>query len=600
MLVFDLDETLVHCIFNDKDIDDAHVFLDIKMPNGKFANTGFNIRPYVNELMEAVKEDWEIVVFTASCQNYADTILDHLDPENKYFNHRFYRPTCWRTPEGVYVKDLRVFHQWALEDIVLVDNAVYSFGHQLDNGIPIFNYIQGEEDKQLLYLKEFLLSIKNKDVIKELKRAFKMTELYEADVDSFLDIYDKDVESEDELQNDEILDHMIMTGSFSRMKSASVSDQMVSRPQFVSDAGLTTNDNTNDDFRDIDATRSVSGQFTPSEMTSNPFFEAAMQYEETSSAAGTNLSQKDIHKSEQAKKNKKKRRGYGTIKKTSSQVMSMDVPQPRTSLLDKPKGLLMPCADEGGSLDTPKRAKRHKKRKKASKMKEVKLGVYSKDDSDLIEEEPHEMERLSLFAQKNAEEMKGTESPASESSDEELQVDQNRLRTQSYTFINHSYLHSSSIIGNKKRKSSPSLNESTGKDSDNSLSKSHKNKKFSRTSSESDDLDRDDEELGDQTTSASKHHNSNYSSENARHSYIDSTGHRVSNFSTKFDDIKEEIEESSPRQQRDKDRKDSLTADLDFLMQLSQNLNLTKVNSDMGHIKQGDIIPEENNEFEEE
>mmetsp|Transcript_8332 Transcript_8332/g.9454 ORF Transcript_8332/g.9454 Transcript_8332/m.9454 type:complete len:151 (+) Transcript_8332:625-1077(+) len=91
LVVFDLDETLVHCIFNDKDTHDADVFLDILLPNGRTANTGFNIRPYWQEMMDEIKDDWEVVVFTASCKNYADSILDHLDPENKYFQHRFYR-----------------------------------------------------------------------------------------------------------------------------------------------------------------------------------------------------------------------------------------------------------------------------------------------------------------------------------------------------------------------------------------------------------------------------------------------------------------------------------------------------------------------------
>lgn len=93
LVVFDLDETLVHCIYNDQDIDEADVFLDIKMPNGKTANTGFNIRPYWKEMIEEIQKDWEIVVFTASCKNYADAILDYMDPEDKYFHHRLYRET---------------------------------------------------------------------------------------------------------------------------------------------------------------------------------------------------------------------------------------------------------------------------------------------------------------------------------------------------------------------------------------------------------------------------------------------------------------------------------------------------------------------------
>lgn len=217
-----MDETLVHCIFNDKDIIDADVFLDIKMPNGKSARTGFNIRPYWKELMDSIIDDWEVVVFTASCKNYADTILDYLDPDNKYFLHRFYRETCWKTPEGVYVKDMRVFHQWNLEDIILVDNAVYSFGFQLDNGIPIFPYIQGKDDKQLLYLKEYLELIVDKDTIKDLRKTFKMTELYKYDIDSFLEHYENDDDSE---EANDILDEMVKNNIF-REKGQSFTNGM--------------------------------------------------------------------------------------------------------------------------------------------------------------------------------------------------------------------------------------------------------------------------------------------------------------------------------------------------------------------------------------
>ena len=176
------------------------------MPNGKTANAGFNIRPYWKEMMDAIKNNWEVVVFTASCKNYADSILDYLDPDNEYFQHRFYRDTCWKVPDGVYVKDLRVFHQWDLEDIVLVDNAVYSFAFQLDNGIPIIPYYKGKDDKQLLYLKEYLELIVEKDVIKDLKRTFMSTELSNMDLDKIVERYCFDEDS-DENEFD-ILDKM--------------------------------------------------------------------------------------------------------------------------------------------------------------------------------------------------------------------------------------------------------------------------------------------------------------------------------------------------------------------------------------------------------
>lgn len=37
---------------------------------------GFNIRPYAISFLKKMKKRWEIIVFTASHQSYADTILD--------------------------------------------------------------------------------------------------------------------------------------------------------------------------------------------------------------------------------------------------------------------------------------------------------------------------------------------------------------------------------------------------------------------------------------------------------------------------------------------------------------------------------------------
>lgn len=44
------------------------------------------------------------------------------------------------TDEGVYIKDLRVIANRNMSDLIIVDNAAYSFGFQVDNGIPILPY----------------------------------------------------------------------------------------------------------------------------------------------------------------------------------------------------------------------------------------------------------------------------------------------------------------------------------------------------------------------------------------------------------------------------------------------------------------------------
>lgn len=80
-MIFDLDETLVHCTYHDSDDSKpTDVTLPIPMDGGGSVEAGFNIRPFCNEMLEFANKYFEVIVFTASHQNYADAILDYLDP----------------------------------------------------------------------------------------------------------------------------------------------------------------------------------------------------------------------------------------------------------------------------------------------------------------------------------------------------------------------------------------------------------------------------------------------------------------------------------------------------------------------------------------
>ena len=73
-----------------------------------------------------MSKHFEIIIFTASHECYANVVLDYLDPKNKYIQHRLYRDSCIQTEGGIYVKDLRVINR-NLNEMVIVDNASYSF-----------------------------------------------------------------------------------------------------------------------------------------------------------------------------------------------------------------------------------------------------------------------------------------------------------------------------------------------------------------------------------------------------------------------------------------------------------------------------------------
>lgn len=95
------------------------------------------------------------MVFTASHRGYADKVIDLLDPEGTLVSHRLFREHCFKSKQGVYVKDLRILGR-PLDQVLIVDNAMYSFALQLTNGVPIIPYSDSPEDEELFSLSEFL------------------------------------------------------------------------------------------------------------------------------------------------------------------------------------------------------------------------------------------------------------------------------------------------------------------------------------------------------------------------------------------------------------------------------------------------------------
>ena len=171
LAVFDLDETLIHTL-NDDEIDseeeDASYDFKIQYEDAEGVETIYlNIRPYLLEWIKLVKQYYQVVLFTASTQEYADSVLDHIDPDRSLFKTRLYRTSWLETEDEVYIKDLRIFEDhWKLKDIVLIDNSAHSFGLQLNNGIPILSYYNGKSDKELAEVAKLLQHLFFKDDVR--------------------------------------------------------------------------------------------------------------------------------------------------------------------------------------------------------------------------------------------------------------------------------------------------------------------------------------------------------------------------------------------------------------------------------------------------
>jgi len=76
-LVLDLDETLVHCSV--EPVDDADLVFPVTF-HGMTYQVNVRLRPHLFTFLDKIKDKFEVIVFTASQQVYADELLNLIDP----------------------------------------------------------------------------------------------------------------------------------------------------------------------------------------------------------------------------------------------------------------------------------------------------------------------------------------------------------------------------------------------------------------------------------------------------------------------------------------------------------------------------------------
>jgi len=189
---------MIHCL-DDRDPEDEMPDIVIRVPlddQGDYADAGINIRPHLRQTLIEANKNFQVVAFTASDQQYADAILDYLDPERALIQHRLYRQHCVETEFG-FIKDLRVIANRDLKDIVLVDNSVLSFCLQVNNGIPILPFYSDSEDEELLHLLYYLSCLHAAaDVRDHNSEAFSLMKLRELPLSQVLGEEEADEEEE--------------------------------------------------------------------------------------------------------------------------------------------------------------------------------------------------------------------------------------------------------------------------------------------------------------------------------------------------------------------------------------------------------------------
>ena len=138
-LVLDLDETLVHYV---EDEESAYI----------------QIRPGTEDFIIDLSNYFEIIIFTAALKNYADIVIDSIDPNNKVMG-RLYRNHTNKVGD-INFKDLSKLGR-DLKNVIIIDNNSCNFGLQPKNGLLIRDFEGDENDDELDYLKDDLIKLVN-------------------------------------------------------------------------------------------------------------------------------------------------------------------------------------------------------------------------------------------------------------------------------------------------------------------------------------------------------------------------------------------------------------------------------------------------------
>ena len=146
-LVLDLDETLIH--FKPNPFNES---------SGKIM-----IRPFLYDFLRSVKKYYELVIFTAATEDYANPIINAIEKDEKFFDHRLYRIHT-TIVDNDFVKDLSKLGR-DLNRTIIVDNMKQNYKNQPDNGITIRPFWGKDvEDTALVDLLDILKKIAENDM----------------------------------------------------------------------------------------------------------------------------------------------------------------------------------------------------------------------------------------------------------------------------------------------------------------------------------------------------------------------------------------------------------------------------------------------------
>lgn len=156
LMILDLDETLIHTDFDYK-FSKHDAYLNFTTQDNMESILPLILRPNLIDFLEYSIMHFDIAIFTASCQEYADTITKFLDPEKKYFKHVLSRDWCVAY-KNLHLKFIEIFNI-DLKDCIIIDNSLFSFAYNLSNGILVTSFYNDMDDEDLKSLIDLIQKV---------------------------------------------------------------------------------------------------------------------------------------------------------------------------------------------------------------------------------------------------------------------------------------------------------------------------------------------------------------------------------------------------------------------------------------------------------
>eukprot|EP01138_Halocafeteria_seosinensis_P001630 gb/GECG01001671.1/.p1 GENE.gb/GECG01001671.1/~~gb/GECG01001671.1/.p1 ORF type:complete len:193 (+),score=19.36 gb/GECG01001671.1/:1-579(+) len=146
---------------------------------GKDLTVYLRKRPFCDRFLSRLSKKFDISVFTASHQPYADQVIDYLDPFSCMIRRRYYRDSCKREEStGHLIKDLDSLNVDVHRTIMIDDTPKY-FRRHPDNGLFCLPFEGSNWDKELLHLEAFLMQLD--DNSEDIRPALKLWQANKAD-----------------------------------------------------------------------------------------------------------------------------------------------------------------------------------------------------------------------------------------------------------------------------------------------------------------------------------------------------------------------------------------------------------------------------------